>query len=176
MVLNFLSGGAAINALAGSGGIELRVVDIGVATPLPFSEELIGRRVANGTRNFCKEPAMTEGEMLAALEAGVELACNSADAGCDLLGFGEMGIGNQQHRRAPSLLPSPVNRSELWSAPARGPMTNVWPASARPSCALSRCIPIASEIHSVVCSALAVWRLPACAAFVWEPPPGVCPC
>jgi nicotinate-nucleotide--dimethylbenzimidazole phosphoribosyltransferase len=94
MVLNFLSGGAAINALAGSGGIELRVVDIGVATPLPFSEELIGRRVANGTRNFCKEPAMTEGEMLAALEAGVELACNSADAGCDLLGFGEMGIGN----------------------------------------------------------------------------------
>jgi nicotinate-nucleotide--dimethylbenzimidazole phosphoribosyltransferase len=94
MVLNFLRGGAAINALARSGGIELKVVDVGVATALPVSSDLISRRVAPGTRNFCKEPAMTEAEMTSALETGVELAIDSAMAGCDLLGFGEMGIGN----------------------------------------------------------------------------------
>jgi nicotinate-nucleotide--dimethylbenzimidazole phosphoribosyltransferase len=94
MVLNFLRGGAAINALARTGGIELKVVDVGVATPLPLSSDLISRRAAPGTRNFCEEPAMTEVEMHAALETGIELACDSAMEGCDLLGFGEMGIGN----------------------------------------------------------------------------------
>jgi nicotinate-nucleotide--dimethylbenzimidazole phosphoribosyltransferase len=94
MVLNFLRGGAAINALARSGGIELKIVDVGVATPLPVSSDLIRRRAAPGTRNFCKEPAMTQTEMTAALETGIELASDSAMAGCDLLGFGEMGIGN----------------------------------------------------------------------------------
>src|SRR5213594_153600 len=94
MVLNFLRGGAAINAFARAGGIELKVVDVGVAPPLPFSSELIGRSVAPGTRNFCEGPAMTDAEMNAALDTGIELACDSAMAGCDLLGFGEMGIGN----------------------------------------------------------------------------------
>src|ERR1700677_1598930 len=60
MVLNFLRGGAAINAFARSGRIELRVVDVGVATPLPDTGDLIRRRVAQGTRNFCIGPAMTE--------------------------------------------------------------------------------------------------------------------
>src|SRR5271170_2118104 len=68
MVLNFLRGGAAINALARTAGIQLKVVDAGVLTPLPPSDELIVRRVAAGTRNFCEQPAMTEAEMLAALE------------------------------------------------------------------------------------------------------------
>jgi nicotinate-nucleotide--dimethylbenzimidazole phosphoribosyltransferase len=94
MVLNFLSGGAAINALARSGRIELQVVDMGVATPLPASDELFSRRVAAGTHNFCLAPAMTEIEMNTAIEAGIELAYDSATAGWDLLGFGEMGIGN----------------------------------------------------------------------------------
>ena len=94
MVLNFLRGGAAINAFARSGGIELKVVDVGVGAPLPLSGDLISRRVSPGTRNFCETPAMTEAEMTAAIETGVELACDSATAGCDLLGFGEMGIGN----------------------------------------------------------------------------------
>jgi nicotinate-nucleotide--dimethylbenzimidazole phosphoribosyltransferase len=94
MVLNFLRGGAAINAFARSGEIELKVVDVGVATPLPLSGDLISRRAAPGTRNFCAAPAMTETQMTAALETGLELACDSAMAGCDLLGFGEMGIGN----------------------------------------------------------------------------------
>lgn len=94
MVLNFLRGGAAINALAKVGGIELRVVDVGVAGPLPFSNELISRRAGEGTRNFCQSPAMTEDEVAAALATGIQLACDAASAGCDLVGFGEMGIGN----------------------------------------------------------------------------------
>jgi nicotinate-nucleotide--dimethylbenzimidazole phosphoribosyltransferase len=94
MVLNFLRGGAAINAFARSGGIELKVVDIGVAEPLPASDELIARRVASGTRNFCKEPAMTDPELFSALNTGIELAFESVMDRCDLLGFGEMGIGN----------------------------------------------------------------------------------
>jgi nicotinate-nucleotide--dimethylbenzimidazole phosphoribosyltransferase len=94
MVLNFLRGGAGINALAQSGDIELKVVDVGVAAPLPWSSELINRRAAQGTRNFCQEPAMNQAEMTAALETGIELARDSVLAGCDLLGFGEMGIGN----------------------------------------------------------------------------------
>jgi nicotinate-nucleotide--dimethylbenzimidazole phosphoribosyltransferase len=94
MVLNFLRGGAAINAIAGAGGIELKVVDAGVARPLPFSNELLSRRAALGTRNFCEHPAMTEAEMSTALATGIELAFGSAAARCDLLGFGEMGIGN----------------------------------------------------------------------------------
>jgi nicotinate-nucleotide--dimethylbenzimidazole phosphoribosyltransferase len=94
MILNFLRGGAAINAFAHSGGIDLKVVDVGVASPLPLSCDLISRRIAPGTRNFCAEPAMTETEMGAALETGIELAADSANDGCDLLGFGEMGIAN----------------------------------------------------------------------------------
>lgn len=94
MVLNFLRGGAGINALARAGGIELKVVDIGVCTPLPASNDLIKRRVASGTRNFCQEPAMTRAEMQAALDTGIELAAEAAADGCDLVGFGEMGIGN----------------------------------------------------------------------------------
>jgi nicotinate-nucleotide--dimethylbenzimidazole phosphoribosyltransferase len=94
MVLNFLRGGAAINVLAKTLGIELKVVDSGVATALPDSAELLSRRAAPGTRNFCVEPAMTETEMMAAIASGIELACDAAGDGCDVLGFGEMGIGN----------------------------------------------------------------------------------
>ena len=94
MVANYLRGGAAINALARAGNIELKVVDVGVLAPLGAMEGLISRRAAAGTRNFCQEPAMTEAEMFAALETGIEMAAGAAQDGCDLLGFGEMGIGN----------------------------------------------------------------------------------
>jgi nicotinate-nucleotide--dimethylbenzimidazole phosphoribosyltransferase len=94
MVLNFLQGGAAINAFARAGGIELKVVDIGVASSLPQTDGLICRRVAAGTRNFCEGQAMTENELIAALETGIGLADELAAGGYDLFGFGEMGIGN----------------------------------------------------------------------------------
>jgi nicotinate-nucleotide--dimethylbenzimidazole phosphoribosyltransferase len=94
MVLNFLAGGAAINCLARAGGIDLKVVNVGVAAELPAMPALIARRVAPGTRNFCHGPAMTDEEATAALSVGANMAEQAVAEGCGLLGFGEMGIGN----------------------------------------------------------------------------------
>jgi nicotinate-nucleotide--dimethylbenzimidazole phosphoribosyltransferase len=94
MVLNFLRDSAAINAFTRTCMLDLQVVDVGVKTQLPASSALLSRRVRSGTGNFCLEPAMTENEMLSALEVGIDVACDAKRAGFDLLGFGEMGIGN----------------------------------------------------------------------------------
>src|SRR5436190_5201469 len=59
MVSNILRGGAAINALAQASGVELEIVDAGVAHEIPQKRGLICRAIAPGTRNFCEEPAMT---------------------------------------------------------------------------------------------------------------------
>ena len=94
MVLNFLNGGAAINALAQAGGIDLVVVDAGVATALPDVPGLIRHHIADGTRNFTREPAMTETQMKEAVEAGMAEADTAVADGYNLLGCGEMGIAN----------------------------------------------------------------------------------
>jgi nicotinate-nucleotide--dimethylbenzimidazole phosphoribosyltransferase len=94
MALNYLNGGAAINCIARICSIDLQIVDVGVMDPIPAQKGLISRRVANGTRNFCKEAAMTREEMFAALAVGIESARQAAADGRNLLGFGEMGIGN----------------------------------------------------------------------------------
>lgn len=94
MVLNYLHGGAAINCIARICEVELKIVDVGVMAPLPAAGELIQRRVGPGTRNFCKSPAMTRDETFAALAVGIEAAQQAVADGCNLLGFGEMGIGN----------------------------------------------------------------------------------
>ncbi len=111
MVQNFLQGGAAINSLARSLAIDLKVVDLGVAAEPPVSSDLINRRISPGTRNFCKGQAITLDEMDDALGAGVALARDAAFAGCDLLGFGEMGIGNTTAASAiaAALTGQPVN-------------------------------------------------------------------
>lgn len=94
MVLNFVNGGAGINALAQAGGIDLAIVDAGVATPLPDLPGLIRRHIADGTRNFTREPAMTAAEANEALEAGFAEAEAAVADGYNLLGCGEMGIAN----------------------------------------------------------------------------------
>ena len=94
MVANFLAGGAAINALSGVAGLALEVVNAGVATPLPPSNDLVDIPVAGGTRNFAHEPAMTRDETLAALQAGAARVRHHASLGTNVIGFGEMGIAN----------------------------------------------------------------------------------
>ncbi|NLP36244.1 MAG: nicotinate-nucleotide--dimethylbenzimidazole phosphoribosyltransferase [Firmicutes bacterium] len=94
MVLNFLSGGAAMNVLSRHAGAELIVVDIGVAADLPDDPILLKRKVAYGTNNFAKGPAMTREQAVAALEVGIEVAEDCIKRGASLLGTGEMGIGN----------------------------------------------------------------------------------
>lgn len=94
MVDNFLRGGAAINVLTRSGGIDVRVVDAGVDADLKDRKDLIHVKTIRGTANFAAGPAMTRVEAEACVTAGIELAVMAAADGIDLLGIGEMGIGN----------------------------------------------------------------------------------
>ena len=94
MVFNFLAGGAGVNVLANHVRAEVLVVDIGVDHDFGDTPGLIGRKVARGTRNFAKGPAMTREEAVAALEVGIELANGCKAEGVAMVGTGEMGIGN----------------------------------------------------------------------------------
>lgn len=91
MVANMAAGGAAISVMCRHAGIDYAVVDMGVKSDLEDMPNLIKRKVDYGTRNFSREPAMTQEKTLAALEHGFALAGQAAP---DILGIGEMGIGN----------------------------------------------------------------------------------
>ncbi len=93
MVLNFLSGGAAINALARHAGAEVIVVDIGVAEEMQHPD-LLSRKVALGTANMAKGPAMTQEQAQDAIAIGREVATSLLQNGVDLIATGDMGIGN----------------------------------------------------------------------------------
>jgi nicotinate-nucleotide--dimethylbenzimidazole phosphoribosyltransferase len=94
MVFNFIRGGAGINVLARHIGAEVNIVDIGVDFEFPPLEGLIIKKVARGTRNMTCEPAMTHDQAIQAIEIGVELGCKAAREGVDIIGTGDMGIGN----------------------------------------------------------------------------------
>ena len=91
MVANFLAGGAAANVFARANGVDLQVVDAGVAGDPMDAPGLVSRRVACGTRNCAVEPAMTTAQLDTALRAGVEIG---ADVATEAAAFGEMGIAN----------------------------------------------------------------------------------
>lgn len=99
MVMNFLRGGAAINVLARLHGAAMTVVDVGVdadfAADVP-SDGVAFRsaKVRRGSRNLCREDAMTSDEFQAALQAGADAANTAIDSGADCICVGEMGIGN----------------------------------------------------------------------------------
>ncbi len=95
MVLNFLGGGAAINVLSRLAGAELTVVDAGCAGgPFPEHTRLVQGKVAPGTANLAKGPAMTLEQARAALSLGIGLADAAKAKGCRVLGTGDMGIAN----------------------------------------------------------------------------------
>ena len=94
MVLNFLRGGAAINVFCRQNGLELYVVDAGVDYDFNGIEGLIDAKIARGTRNMLKEPAMDRAQCLAAIQKGKELVSRIYHQGCNIIGLGEMGIGN----------------------------------------------------------------------------------
>ena len=94
MVLNFLHGGAAISVLAGQFNVEMKVVDVGVNYDFGELPSLIQQKVANGTKNFLQEPAMTREQALQSLFVGIELARKAKEEQVNLLIAGEMGIGN----------------------------------------------------------------------------------
>ena len=94
MVLNFLGGGAAINVLARHAGARVVVADMGVASPLPPHPGLVSRKIARGTGNMAKGPAMTRAQAVEAIEAGIEIVSTEIEKGLDLVATGDMGIGN----------------------------------------------------------------------------------
>jgi nicotinate-nucleotide--dimethylbenzimidazole phosphoribosyltransferase len=94
MVQNFLAGGAAINVLADQAQARLLVVDAGVDAELPQHPRLRRVKVAAGTRNLLREAAMPLEHAQQIVTAGIELAWELSGSGVDLLGLGEMGIGN----------------------------------------------------------------------------------
>ncbi len=94
MVYNFLGGGAAINVLARHAGARLIVADMGVATELKTNPKLLSLKVASGTRNMAAGPAMTREQAVAAIETGIEILTAELAKGLDIIGTGDMGIGN----------------------------------------------------------------------------------
>jgi len=94
MVANFLAGGAAINCFCRLNGIRLQVIDAGVKAALPEHPELRNCKVAAGTANMTEQDAMTAEQCDLALRQGAVLVDELYASGTNVIGFGEMGIGN----------------------------------------------------------------------------------
>lgn len=95
MVMNFLTGGAAINVLAHHVGARVVVVDMGVANEIPTADKkLIRRRVASGTMNLAQGPAMKREQAEETIQSGIEIVLAEIACGADIIGTGDMGIGN----------------------------------------------------------------------------------
>ncbi len=91
MLLNFLAGGAASTVIARKLGIPVRIIDCGVIGEKIESDSVLDYRIASGTNNFLKAPAMTQLQLETAIRNGNEIALNNAS---DVIAMGEMGIGN----------------------------------------------------------------------------------
>ncbi|MCS6832486.1 MAG: nicotinate-nucleotide--dimethylbenzimidazole phosphoribosyltransferase, partial [Flammeovirgaceae bacterium] len=94
MVLNFLKGGAAINVFSKQHNICLKIVDAGVNFEFQKNTALIDAKIARGTKNFLYQKAMTETELEQCFEKGRDVVNKIANTGCNIIGFGEMGIAN----------------------------------------------------------------------------------
>ena len=94
MVQNFLAGGAAINVMARKAGVELMIVDAGVASPLREHPDLRVIGAGRGTTDMTEGPAMSRAQAEQCVSAGINLALEVAENGADIIGTGEMGIGN----------------------------------------------------------------------------------
>ena len=94
MVLNFLAGGAGINVLSQHVGARMVVVDVGVAADLPPHPRLVSRKVGYGTASLAAGPAMSREQAIQAVEVGIEVVEAEVAKGLDVVGTGDMGIGN----------------------------------------------------------------------------------
>ncbi len=94
MVLNFLYGGAAINVLAGHINARITIVDMGVAADMESHPSLLIKKIAHGTANMAVGPAMTSEQALEAITTGIEIVTAEIEKGLDIVGTGDMGIGN----------------------------------------------------------------------------------
>jgi len=95
MVYNFAAGGASVNVIGDHAGARVTAADLGVNHDFDPALPIFHKKVRHGTANFTREPAMTREEAVCSIEAGIEII-NELDAEkpVDLLGTGDMGIGN----------------------------------------------------------------------------------
>jgi nicotinate-nucleotide--dimethylbenzimidazole phosphoribosyltransferase len=80
--------------LARQAGARIVFVDMGIAGDLKPDKQLLVKKVAFGTKNMCQDPAMTPEQAVKSIEAGIEVVNNEAKKGLDIVGTGDMGIGN----------------------------------------------------------------------------------
>jgi len=95
-MLNYVRGGGGVNMFCRQHGFQLRVVDVGVDHDFNHERypQIIDRKIAHGTRNFRYEAAMTADEYQQCMAIGAEMVDACHDEGCNIICFGEMGIGN----------------------------------------------------------------------------------
>ncbi|MEM7255403.1 MAG: nicotinate-nucleotide--dimethylbenzimidazole phosphoribosyltransferase [Pseudomonadota bacterium] len=117
MVANFLAGGAAINVFAKANRLHLDVIDAGVAHPIPTDRQPRDFRIAPGTANARHQPAMTDPQLDQCLRAGITIVDEHHAQGCNVIGFGEMGIGNTS---AASLIMSCLTELPIEQCTGRG--------------------------------------------------------
>ncbi len=95
MVENFVNGGASISVLARHSNARVKVADLGVNHDFSPDMPIFHKKIRKGTSNFTKEPAMTREEAVMSLNAGISIVeALVEDGGLDILGTGDMGIGN----------------------------------------------------------------------------------
>jgi nicotinate-nucleotide--dimethylbenzimidazole phosphoribosyltransferase len=117
MVYNFLRGGAGINVLARHIGARVVVADLGVASVLERHPDLKDRKVGMGTRNMAVGPAMSWEEATCSIEAGFQLVEEELTKGVDILGTGDMGIGNTT---ASSAITAAITGADIAAVTGRG--------------------------------------------------------
>ncbi len=94
MVKNFLRGKAAVNVLANDIGAGVTIVDIGVASDLSPDPKLISRKIGYSTGNMARDSAMSYEQAVKSIETGIEIVKSEIEKGADIIGTGDMGIGN----------------------------------------------------------------------------------
>lgn len=93
-MINFTRGGGGVNMFCRQHGFDLKIVDTGVDHDLSAFKEIRNMKVANGTKDFLHEAAMTDEEFDKAIKNGEILVDECADEGCNIICIGEMGIAN----------------------------------------------------------------------------------
>lgn len=91
---HFMEGGGGVNFLCNQHGFTLKVVDAGVDYDFPPEKKVIDKKVRKSTANYLYEAAMTMEEMELCFEHGAEVVRECHTRGCNVISFGEMGIGN----------------------------------------------------------------------------------
>jgi nicotinate-nucleotide--dimethylbenzimidazole phosphoribosyltransferase len=104
MVVNFVRGGAGINVISRQIGAKVVIVDMGVAQDLSESvlreqypqgiNVIVDKKIGLGTNNIANEPAMSREDAIKAIETGIEIVENELNRGAEIIGIGDMGIGN----------------------------------------------------------------------------------